>query len=86
MLGFEWTYTQREVCVRLWVDLYTEGSLCYILGGLIQRGKFVLSLGWAYSIHRGKFVLGFVRGGYACICANIIGVKECTVESQSQQL
>ena len=28
VLGFGWTYTQREVCVRFWVDLYTEGSLC----------------------------------------------------------
>ena len=29
MLGFGWAYnTQGEVCVRFWVGLYTEGSLC----------------------------------------------------------
>ena len=26
VIGFGWAYTQREVCVRFWVDLHTEGS------------------------------------------------------------
>ena len=41
MLGFGWAYTRREVCVRFWVGLYTEGSLCEVLGRLIHGGKFV---------------------------------------------
>ena len=49
MLGFGWTYTQREVCVRFWVDLYTDGSLCLVLGGLIHRGKLMLGFGWTYT-------------------------------------
>ena len=28
VLGFGWAYTWREVCVRFWASLYTEGSLC----------------------------------------------------------
>ena len=28
VLGFGWTYIQKEACVRFWVGLYTEGSLC----------------------------------------------------------
>ena len=28
VLGFGWAYTCREVCVRFWVRLYMEGSVC----------------------------------------------------------
>ena len=35
----------HRVCVRYWVNLYTEGSLCKVLGELIHRGKFVLGFG-----------------------------------------
>ena len=28
VLGFGWAYSRMEVCIRFWVDLYREGSLC----------------------------------------------------------
>ena len=47
MLGFGWTYTQREVCVRFWGGLIHRGK--FVLGFETQRGKFVLGLGWTYT-------------------------------------
>ena len=34
LLGLLLFYSQREVCVRFWVNLYTEESLCKVLGEL----------------------------------------------------
>ena len=60
MLGLGWTYTEGHLfmernSVRFRMDLHTEGAL-------IHGGKFMLGLGWTYTlgglIHGGKFVLG----------------------------
>ena len=62
MLIQNWVvYTQRGVCVRLWVSSALIHRVKFVGVGfrlLIHGVKFVLGFGWA-DIYRGKFVLGF---------------------------
>ena len=55
VLGFGWAYTQREVCVRFWVGLYTAQ-------------KFVLGFGRAYTWREVcvRFWVGLYTEGSLC--------------------